>query len=865
MKEMDHLYHGEHFTIANKRYFIQVRTCLHGYDTRALQPMIHAHSEAKTSAACPLCFKVNNYLSKHFGHGTIEGDRVFLPLYHILRAFGQSCHCCPRDWYRSKELLGPDDAIDVGVPPELIRPRAVYDNRAICRALESCEISEDRFRAARARLCNDDNILEWFHGDDLPFVYLRDHIYYAHLDFREHIPYVRATNEEYLAQGAQATNSHSSTVDGIYGTWLFALWQHANISTQVCWDPFHTLLNISKYVILIWKNKRPVTQAAKDYSKLTSTHPDLFTPGDRVPWILPEAMRKQIENAIVDCIIIPSGYTQHFQMRKLFLQTGQLNGTAKIQVTTTLAEFIVWHIRKLDPAYASSYLGYHLLLSRDFQLLQRPSFTDGDIDTMQNKVNELVSLRQGLYPPSFSHIVYHQLVDIVPFIKQFGPIRGWWTLPMERLLSVVKRGLPQGGASHWITMMRRHVDQEFNKIDLAYDFTLSNDPAVPSVIAAHSLLAKGLKKGNIFLQDGRMQATDRAIMLRKRRKNSSVSFDGIEKVRLIRVLLDQVEHITGKSLGDMLSQSCLYRLYSAAGAHANLKFFNAYLGRGLKDFTEWQQLIVQFGGKFHEEGYIINQVVPIDDHEQLIADSNRGILYFSDFVQLREFWRQPLATHEFQQAIIYGIHFRSRGVLCREALQSDVTLREVNDLQLHFTKQKHNSSWCRFACTRDDGTQDDDKVGQLNFFFRIHVPGGSEPLLNNIPLASAVVRDPEVVTVRLDSGFDNVGPFDYKTLNLRIKCGERLDEQSYNSAVRFIPLTRVYSTAIATAPMEAYTNLPLLEKDILSGAKRLGSLNFINLHNQRVSSVQFERNKMQQLFHNGDIDDECGLPLSIEE
>jgi hypothetical protein len=166
------------------------------------------------------------------------------------------------------------------------------------------------------------------------------------------------------------------------------------------------------------------------------------------PWIISKNYQDILDRC-VDTMLIPTGYKRHCQVRRLFKQTGHLNGAAKIQIITTYMEFILWTIRQIETfkripdseCYPAAYLLFHAVLSDDFVEIQSPSFSknitpDGQKDADGNdipmgelpmlffKVLETNILHNGLFPISEQKIIWHQIVDIVAFLKNFGPARG---------------------------------------------------------------------------------------------------------------------------------------------------------------------------------------------------------------------------------------------------------------------------------------------------------------------------------------------------------------------------------------------------------------------------------------------------------
>lgn len=79
--------------------------------------------------------------------------------------------------------------------------------------------------------------------------------------------------------------------------------------------------------------------------------------------------------------------------------------------------------------------------------LMSPTFSTEEIEFLHRRICQLIALREGLYPDSEALFCVHQLVHLAEFIKDWGPIMGWWALPGERFISAIKRNLYRGGKS----------------------------------------------------------------------------------------------------------------------------------------------------------------------------------------------------------------------------------------------------------------------------------------------------------------------------------------------------------------------------------------------------------------------------------
>jgi hypothetical protein len=164
--------------------------------------------------------------------------------------------------------------------------------------------------------------------------------------------------------------------------------------------------------------------------------------------------------------------------------------------------------------------------------------------------------------------------------------------------------------------------------------------------------------------------------------------------------------------------------------------------------------------------------------------------------------------YRFKTALVFGIKMDSRGMECSEQHASNpenglMVNNGLNNLQLNWNNSKSVSCWFKYRYNSKSfldtkfGCIDNLKIvevqqgastvvtkflkdefcfGQFNYFFRINLP--SEPLLNGLPMASAVCRK-----ATMDCYMQTIDIL--SSLNA-----------SFLSQKRFVTLTNVYSTKI---------------------------------------------------------------------
>jgi hypothetical protein len=63
---------------------------------------------------------------------------------------------------------------------------------------------------------------------------------------------------------------------------------------------------------------------------------------------------------------------------------------------------------------------------------------EGLNDLFDNRLPEMLSTKEGLFPDSEGHLIYHQIMDLRSHIINFGPISNAWSMPGERAMRFIK-------------------------------------------------------------------------------------------------------------------------------------------------------------------------------------------------------------------------------------------------------------------------------------------------------------------------------------------------------------------------------------------------------------------------------------------
>jgi len=276
--ELLKLEEGILLTVNNRSFFVQVRMILTILDTIAVQDMLKCQTN-QAYAGCFMCIHGEGYRGK-LGRTVYIGHRGLTPLRHWLRYFGQTRKCCPPNFYEIDYFDENDEDVDVYAGANVMKlhlPFLKKEKLIVCDEENSENIKE--FCAIGA------NRWIWYSDDFSKEDFLND-LWYANCDYRAKIPYTRKTNADYISNAKAAREWRKQNpdkkkilpVNGIYDTWQMADLPYSDIETDLCWGPFHTLMNVSNNMIENWKGERinAKTQDIIKYSKRTGTHPDLY-------------------------------------------------------------------------------------------------------------------------------------------------------------------------------------------------------------------------------------------------------------------------------------------------------------------------------------------------------------------------------------------------------------------------------------------------------------------------------------------------------------------------------------------------------------------------------------------------------------
>jgi hypothetical protein len=620
----------------------------------------------------------------------------------------------------------------------------------------------------------------------------------------------------------------------------------------------------------LFLGERCQTEKIADYCANTNTHPSLWhsssvfkarkITGDkssesqssnprmswenftRPVWQLPNKTIYHEFDDWFSCIITPSGYSNDYNLVGLFSHTGNVKGMTKISAIASAMDYICFAIKEYCKNeklyYPEAYLIFFSMLSRLFRDLLSPVFTadSNDLKLLYFRCVEIVSLHELMFPSSESLIVYHQLVDLVPFINNFGPLRDWWTLPMERSISHIKKRLPRGG----ISAAKTAVTRQFKK-----DLQVMKDQYSDKIPASSLVFS------------------DQEFRICNGSSVKSIEFSSMEISSVLVCALEEIKKFCVDESGKLqvltaVHQSSLFRLYMAFVANVSQsinrpeqKFIDFEIFS--YKFYFWLCYITGDEEQFHElvqEGKFLKSLPNSFSSEELSAFCKEGKIFLSDVMVTREATNK-LYDELFHstEAYIFGSKFIARGSNAREiwnstdpdcfmfktsyAYDQDFQYPQNSCNKFEFPsnssikRQGYNhreySSWCRFTPYRSQISRQTNNIyfAQFNFFFRLNMP--HELILNGLPVASITARE-----AKKESSMK-------WNHNL---CCITLNDDSYYPHARFIGLTNISASPIAIVyfgGVHITDNNPIPLEQLRCKRMHLKKLYFIEIDNHRCS------------------------------
>jgi hypothetical protein len=790
-EELVKFYEGIEYNINGNRFFVQVRLISTILDTKALEETLHVQGSNSYNG----CFLCNSGKGSYYGVKTIYmGDfRSSLPIEHYLRYFGQSGYCCPPNFkyinlrkssnkkQKNNQTKSTVTSININID---------HDDEtelAICKEFDGnlCKEAQKMRNDAKFHCSTNPNyVQEFMKGLKGPsdWIWYNDKVtskfnyqqfskcpMYAHCNYKDQIIYERTSTECYY-------NLYSNGSTVVKDIWHLHRLKYVDLATDICWDPFHTIFNFMKAILLNWKKDR-INKYPIDYCIDNNMHYYLYArtkPNKNIPWLIDETSKDQIEACISE-ILIPSGLSNEFQFSntEMFSQSGMLRSTSVIQIGTVLMKLIL----TIHPFPSKEYRYFYWMVYENLNQLMSPVFkTEKSIHNLQNKILELICLSQGLFPPSESRLIHHQLYCLSNYLITGGSITNFWSVSGERMMKALKICVPDGGAKFDYTTVKKYSSYENDRLNFVY----SDNNYFNNNNSSFS------KEGNVFQLENykfELLANSNEVVIFNEKVNSFL----LSLVVKIKKLFRSYEIAVQKSQ--------LYKLFCDYRSIRNCK-------------NQYTSIIVD---KANSSFFQFINLICNNKNEPLNQFCLRLRHYFYDNGILK-----------YNSAKIYGTEFSIREYNKNDMFKDDLVntwntrgsysswFKCLNYYELSMINSKNDSSfgyysWCKFGSSNIKNLKENFLFGQFNYFIQIDntFPDNN---LHGSYIGCALTRYPK------ETNYDNyfVNFIEIRRYNDKDKI---FFDNSFNENIYFINLEDVVPTRIMILGMDS-NNKPIRNRTV---------------------------------------------------
>jgi hypothetical protein len=616
-----------------------------------------------------------------------------------------------------------------------------------------------------------------------------DYLQFVHCDLRQPILIERKSNQQYLTDGGEANRLNEGrktikkhVVNGVKGLWEFYKLNYVDVKSDICFDPFHVMMDIAKHLLQLLKTV--ISSKVQTFCLQNCIHPYLWAADAGAPPYNIHLQTSQMEvEAWMNSILIPITYSNNFQIKSIMSETGFLKGNGAI---TLFSSSINFFNLSLSSMIADEYKAYFSMLGSDFNELLAYSISNKDIDYLEKQIIESVCIHEAMFTEAESTFMMHEYTHISSHIKQMGPIRGWWTYAGERAMSFVKQHISKGGQSFDKTALRRYNSCECSITKRFYR---------QSLLAKKDLCLYYDKDNDKLVYDNYQ-----CKLLNLSKQHKPFEFTNFEMESLLYCLVSEVyKHFDNEI--DALNNSSFFKLH-----YNYLKLKSKK--KDYVSFYKWLSILYNF--------IFFKQIYPTtNEFDSSILDQ----IDLSDKEKetIKSLIKMPKIMLIYKNAIVFGERFTGRGINFREsrAPTIDDAYGRVNKTYMpnnlenqlsrfeNWKNKKQYSSWCKFQCWNNIKQNSSNRslkfsnpygksygYGQLNFFFRVQCP--SDKVIHGLPLASIVSRT-----------FQTIEKVD------KIDCTQFGSISKHNCNEIFIPITNIYASPILIAAFDEQ-NKPII-------------------------------------------------------
>ena len=228
--------------------------------------------------------------------------RVLLPLYNVLRWYGQSENCCPNGFYDNQIYSCTEtypfvqDYKQKNVSPRTLNINNFFKLPTIVKMkttknnlgeqedtdmfYDKCEIDVPDDILEKFYLSNSDPY-QWYH-QNYNFNLFKEYIYYQHCDLRKQIIHERKPNKSYIFDAMMfCATPNIKDYNGVKGLWYEYKLPYVKMEDTINWDPMHVIKNISDRMFDVWTGER-FKEKVVLYCEAIQTHPEFTL--KKQPW-----------------------------------------------------------------------------------------------------------------------------------------------------------------------------------------------------------------------------------------------------------------------------------------------------------------------------------------------------------------------------------------------------------------------------------------------------------------------------------------------------------------------------------------------------------------------------------------------------
>ena len=678
----------------------------------------------------------------------------------------------------------------------------------------------------------------WFHDGEFSLekikTHLQKHLFYRHLDLRAQKPYERVSHSTYLDDAAKACllNENSKAkkknhVNGIQSLWYYLRLQYGDVQRQFTWPFVHAVtgfivrmtecilgnyvdssnkkkdVSLSKGTTSSTKGKKKADEDADDEKSVeVDDEEDIDEeelkdeePYDGGAFRCVEgnfqASKDSIEkvSAWLDCTLIPQGLNDDWKIN--FRKPRSMKMIQKLKMLSCYWNFIIDGL-DFDEAFKILFR----MFAHDINQLLSLVIPKESVELIHQCTIESVACWEGMLPPKENYFQMHQLIDLPPYIRLFGPAMGVNELGGERMVSMMKKRkvrINSGGhLSFGKSIMRKQINHERWTMKRFFN----------------------TKPKALHPEFGCFVYNDRPFLLGNREVQSKNVLTAYEIEYLADIALGQIN----RKFKDEKSRqhSPLYRLSTMN------KSWNWY---------ETFKYVVENKKRFRED-----EIRVATNFVNLQRDKKGEATYT---MNLNPCW--------CKDACIYGIGFSSRGSQYRETgdpiyyKSGETFLLSPSTESRSWIEKAEYSSWCKFQIHSKKGGGKEELYGKINSFFSAECIG--DETLKGCILASVTSFN---YNTKYVTNF-GVGP--------SFKKSDIVEVQGSLRREYFVAAQDICPTRIAIIPFLNSETAILLNRNTHGKFNKEYARFYVGRENEPTFFVMLSLNLEKQLYQTDDIDD----------